>query len=169
MRIKPLDLSVILIFTLEILFPQHILAAQAQVYAAQADMVITTPVMPIPFRDAPAPSEPASTVTKSGYTIPLKVRGGGYMAVSAYNSEPEQCDSTPYITASGTYTRDGVVASNYFPIGTKLRFPEKFGDKVFRVEDRMNSRYFDRIDIWMADKPDALAFGVRYLKYQVVQ
>ena len=88
--------------------------------------------------------------------------------VTSYNSLPGQTDSTPDITAFGTKTRDGIVATNFLPKGTLVRFPEKFGDKVFVVEDRMNSRYYYRMDIWMADKQEAIQFGIRYLKMEIL-
>ena len=91
-----------------------------------------------------------------------------WMGVSAYNSEPGQTDGSPYITASGTFTRPGVVASNYFPIGTRIRMPEYFGDREFRVEDRMNARYNLVVDIWMEDKTEAKQWGRRNVKIEVL-
>lgn len=91
-----------------------------------------------------------------------------HITVTSYNSLPGQTDSTPDITAFGTKTRDGIVATNFLPKGTLVRFPEKFGDKVFVVEDRMNSRYYYRMDIWMADKQESIQFGVRYLKMEIL-
>ncbi|MBN2058354.1 MAG: 3D domain-containing protein [Candidatus Saganbacteria bacterium] len=87
---------------------------------------------------------------------------------TAYNSMVGQCDSTPWITASGTRCRPGVVAANHLPIGTKIVI-EGFGDQVFTVEDRMNRRYTDRIDIWMLRYSDALDFGRRQIKYHVLE
>src|SRR3989344_7456364 len=49
---------------------------------------------------------------------------------TAYNSVPEQTNDEPFITASGTYTRDGVIAANFLQFGTTLKIPELFGDKV---------------------------------------
>lgn len=92
-----------------------------------------------------------------------------YMEASAYNSLPEQTDGSPYSTAIGSLTRFGVIASNYFPIGTRIRLPDQFGDQEFRVEDRMNPRYHKTLDVWMADKADAKQFGRRYVKVEVVQ
>ncbi|MEK9154458.1 MAG: hypothetical protein AAB596_00055 [Patescibacteria group bacterium] len=82
--------------------------------------------------------------------------------VTAYSSVPEQTDDTPHITASGNYVRDGVVATNFLPFGTKFRLPDEFGDQVFTVEDRMHPRFQDRIDIWFADKYDAKKFGKKW-------
>ena len=64
--------------------------------------------------------------------------------------------------------RDGIVATNFLPKGTLVRFPEEFGDKTFVVEDRMNSRYHFRMDIWMADKQEAIQFGAKYLKMEIL-
>jgi len=88
--------------------------------------------------------------------------------VTSYNSEPGQTDSTPFITAFGTQVRDGIVATNYLPKGTKVRFPDLFGEKVFVVEDRMNVRYNKRMDIWSADKEFSRQFGARYLRMEVL-
>lgn len=92
-----------------------------------------------------------------------------YMEASAYNSVPGQTDASPYKTAIGSLTRDGVIASNYFPIGTRIRIPDHFGDKVFRVEDRMNPRYHKTLDIWMEEISDAKQWGRRYIKVDVVK
>lgn len=91
-----------------------------------------------------------------------------YVTATAYNSLPEQTDSTPFITASGTRTRWGVVAVNGMRIGTKIKIPELYGDQVFIVEDRMNARYgSNRLDIWMEEYGDARQFGVRKIKIEV--
>lgn len=89
--------------------------------------------------------------------------------VTAYSSTPDQTDSTPFITASGTRVRDGVVAANFLPIGTKVRMPTVYGDKIFIVEDRMNSRYWQRLDIWMETRQEALQFGVRTLPIEIIR
>lgn len=90
------------------------------------------------------------------------------MTVTAYSSEPEQTDDTPFITAFGTHVRDGIVATNCLPKGTVVRFPDAYGDKEFVVEDRMNARYYYRMDIWMADTADAIQFGAKTLKVEIL-
>lgn len=105
-------------------------------------------------KDGKTPTEPGRYTTR--------------IIVTSYNSVPEQTDSTPFITASGTHVRDGVVASNYLPIGTRVRFPDVFGSKIFIVEDRMNARYDKKIDIWSDDLQFSKNFGVRYLKMEVL-
>jgi len=89
--------------------------------------------------------------------------------VTAYSSTVDQTDDSPFITANGTYVYDGVVAANFLPLGTKIRIPEYFGDKIFTVEDRMNKRYWQKIDVWFANRISALEFGNRKLKIQIVE
>ncbi len=91
------------------------------------------------------------------------------MYVTAYSSSVDETDSTPFITASGTKTRDGIVASNLFPIGTKVKIPELFGDKILTVEDRMHNRFTDRIDVWMPSKWSALRFGKQRAAVEIVE
>ncbi|MDD5527925.1 MAG: hypothetical protein PHO56_03015 [Patescibacteria group bacterium] len=94
--------------------------------------------------------------------------------LTAYNSEIGQTDDTPCITASGfdlcKHGQEDVVAINGVKMGTKVRFPELFGDRVFVVRDRMNARYgSSRVDVWMLSKADAKNFGVRSAKMEVLE
>lgn len=90
------------------------------------------------------------------------------VTVTSYSSTPDQTDDSPYITANGTVVRDGVVAANFLPFGTRVRFPELYGNKEFIVADRMNTRYYYRIDIWMANRQDALKFGKKELLVEIL-
>jgi len=96
------------------------------------------------------------------------VRQRLYLEVSAYNSEVGQTDDSPWIGAWGTHMRDGVVATNILPFGTRVKIPAYYGDKIFVVEDRMNKRYQNHLDIWMAEKTDALSFGRRGTYVEVI-
>lgn len=87
---------------------------------------------------------------------------------TAYSSTVDQTDSTPFVTAMGTAVRPGVVAANFLPFGTKIRLPDHFGDQVFVVEDRMNARYTQRLDIWMDTRMAAKQWGVRHVKVEVL-
>ncbi|MDP3963470.1 MAG: hypothetical protein Q8Q39_03160 [bacterium] len=94
------------------------------------------------------------------------------MTLTAYSSSPDETDSTPFITAMGTRTRDGVVATNDLPFNTRVRIPAYFGDKEFVVEDRMNRRYTGRqyLDLWMPSKSQALRFGfVEGVEVEILQ
>ena len=92
---------------------------------------------------------------------------------SAYSPRPEETDSTPFITASGTRTRDGIIAANFLPFGTKVRFPDAFGDKVFTVEDRMNRRYTNKyphhVDILFEKTNNAFKFGRQTIVLEIVE
>lgn len=98
----------------------------------------------------------------------LKTIPGKVVIVTAYSSTPDQTDSSPFITANGTYVRDGIIATNFLPFGTKVKFPEYSGDKIYIVADRMAKKNSHKIDIWMESRGAALQFGVKKLAYEVV-
>jgi len=79
--------------------------------------------------------------------------------LTAYSSSVDETDDTPFITASGKRVRDGIVATNFLPFGTKIKIPKVFGDKIFVVEDRMHPRKVGIVDIWMPSKKEAIKFG----------
>jgi 3D (Asp-Asp-Asp) domain-containing protein len=81
--------------------------------------------------------------------------------ITAYSSSVEETDSSPFITASGTYVRDGIIAANFLKIGTQDKIPALYGDKIFVVEDRMARKNSHKVDIWMPSKAEALQFGVK--------
>ena len=87
--------------------------------------------------------------------------------VSAYNSVPEQTDSTPCTSADGTdicqrhRMGECIVAANAYPLKTKLRI-DTVGDCT--VADRTHARYADRVDLFMdKDIQGAIGFGVQKL------
>lgn len=92
--------------------------------------------------------------------------------VTAYTSEVGQTDGNPCRTACGfdlcEYNIEDTVAANFLPFGTKIRMPEVFGDRVFIVRDRMNSRYDNYIDVWFKDKQAAQKFGIKELKVEIL-
>jgi 3D (Asp-Asp-Asp) domain-containing protein len=90
------------------------------------------------------------------------------VTITAYSSREEETDSTPFITASGSHVRDGIIAANWLPFGATVRIPEYFGDKEFVVEDRMHHRFGERVDIWFASTEEALRFGVREASVEII-
>ncbi len=50
------------------------------------------------------------------------------------------------LTASGKIAKYGMVATNLYPFGTKIKIE---GLGVFTVEDRISKRYNNRIDVWV--------------------
>lgn len=97
-----------------------------------------------------------------------RVVGERWLTVTAYSSTPDQTDGTPYTTGWITPVRDGVVAANFLPLGTRVRFPDYFGNKIFVVEDRMNVRYRYRADVWMRSRAQAKQFGLKYLRLEIL-
>lgn len=91
--------------------------------------------------------------------------------VTAYNSEVGQCDSTPCITANGfnlcKNDKQNVIAANFLPFGTMVKFPDYDPDTIYTVQDRMNARYTYRADIWMKTKPEAIKFGLQKLTMEI--
>lgn len=91
--------------------------------------------------------------------------------LSAYTSDAAQTDSTPCIAARGfdlcAHDEEDVIAANFLPMGTKIRIPDLYGDRVFTVVDRMNKRYDQHIDIWMREEADAKSFGLQRATIEV--
>ncbi len=110
--------------------------------------------------------KPVAKTTKTVATYTVSATG--------YSSEVGQTDDSPFITANGSYVRDGVIASNFLPFGTKVIFPDLFPNKIFEITDRMNSRYNPEIsgryniDIWFQHTDDAIHFGRRTTKMLVL-
>ncbi|MDP3763975.1 MAG: hypothetical protein Q8Q92_05090 [bacterium] len=89
--------------------------------------------------------------------------------VTAYSSSVFETDDTPTITAAGTEVRDGIIANNLLPFGTKVRMPELYGDKIFVVEDRMNRRKGNyHFDVWFSSYGEAKNFGAQNTYLEVL-
>ena len=114
-----------------------------------------------------AANMPATTGIRTGkYNVVRTI----YVQASAYNSEVGQTDSSPFTTASMTHVHHGTLAANFLPFGTKVLIPDYYGDTIFIIEDRMNKRYgYGYMDIWMADKGEAMQFGRRNIKIQILE
>ena len=94
---------------------------------------------------------------KHRYSIPVDTK------ITTYNPVPEQCDSTPTITAYNLKSRPGVTlaASNDIINLYKLKPGDKFlipgidsnaKDKMWVFSDKMNPRWKNRIDLMMRDE-----------------
>jgi 3D (Asp-Asp-Asp) domain-containing protein len=86
-----------------------------------------------------------------------------FTTITAYTSSPDETDDSPTKSASGLKVYDGMVAANWLPFGTVIKIPALYGDKIFTVHDRMNSRFgYGRIDIWLpTNTAVARHFGVK--------
>ena len=135
--------------------------------------LILCPVNPVKaFEVSPVIILPSQTSTNVGFVIPDRPKAVRTYNVemTAYTSSVEECDDTPFITADGSHTRDGIIAANFLPFNTKVRIPELFGDKIFEVHDRMNARFPFRVDVWMSVKDDMWQFGLhRNVRIEVVE
>ncbi len=125
-------------------------------------------VTPDSITIGPLTKDPAYTVAPTSTRVTV-VRKHPFVAMTAYTSRPEETDDTPFITADGSHVRDGIVACNFLPFGTKIRVPALFGDKIFEVHDRMNKRYTYKMDFWMEGYHEAIQFGVRHADIEIVK
>jgi 3D (Asp-Asp-Asp) domain-containing protein len=92
------------------------------------------------------------------------------VVITAYSSSSWETDGNPFITASGEWVKDGVIANNLLPFGTKVRIPELYGDKIFVVEDRMHWRKgYYHIDIWFPSYWEALNFGTKRTYIEILE
>jgi 3D (Asp-Asp-Asp) domain-containing protein len=108
-------------------------------------------------------TNPSDSKTKTKKAVKTYV-----VSASAYSSSVDETDDTPFITAKGTYVRDGIVAANFLPFGTAIKIPSLYGNKIFVVEDRMNSRYNLNVDLWFPSKELAKQFGRKTITIEIV-
>lgn len=97
-----------------------------------------------------------------------------YVIATAYSSTPDQTDDTPCLTADQfnlcQNNLENVIANNDLPFGTLVRFPDHYGERLFVVHDRMNSRYGpERIDLWQRTRKSAQAFGAKRMRMEIVE
>ena len=82
-----------------------------------------------------------------------------------YTASVSQTDSTPTITASNQKIREGIVANNCLPFGTKI----EVNNNIYVIQDRMNERYgCENFDIYVRKYSQAKRFGKRTLRYKII-
>lgn len=124
--------------------------------------------------DVPTPSVRTlvvnpNLVSKINEEPRLKTKKIMVVRASAYSSTRDQTDSDPFTTASGKKVRNGTLATNCLPFGTKIRIPSHYGSKIFTVEDRMHNRWgCKRVDLWMNSRKLAKQWGVRTVRIEVL-
>lgn len=85
--------------------------------------------------------------------------------ITAYNPTVEQCDSTPFITASGERVRVGLAANNCLEFGTLIRID----DRIYKIEDRMNKRYgCEYFDLFMWGYEEAIEHGKQIKEIEIL-
>ena len=125
-----------------------------------------------PFHTFSGKDDPITTIEGESIVIEGKkyeVNRIHNTTITAYSSTVDQTDSDPFITASGSWVEDGIVAANFLPFNTKIRIPEYFGDRVFVVKDRMNRRFYNRVDVWFPSRGQAINFGITYTEIEILE
>ncbi|MPY65662.1 hypothetical protein F8S09_02995 [Deinococcus sp. SDU3-2] len=171
--------------------PAPALAAQAVREALAPDVAPAAVAAPV-ARPQPSPVQPTAAqaaqtraqAIERAQTVLAQAAPKGRSVVAratAYNSLAAQTDSTPFITATGTRTRPGVVALSrdllrVFPYGSRVTIEDLSGKynhllrgRVFYVEDTMAARKTNSIDIWMATRSQAIQFGARQVRITAVR
>ena len=88
--------------------------------------------------------------------------------ITAYTSSADECGNDLGITSSGELARDGIVACNFLPRGTRIKIPALFGNKEFVVKDRMKRRKWNFVDVWVETKKTAFQIGKRASKIVIL-
>ncbi len=94
------------------------------------------------------------------------------LTVTAYNPTTDQCDSDPLIAASMRKVRSGTIAvsrdlfNQGWVFGRKVRIE---GLGIFEINDLMNKRFNQRIDIFMWDEGQARQFGKKTIKTALLE
>ncbi|WP_420597142.1 hypothetical protein [Deinococcus sp.] len=154
--------------------------APPKVAPAKPTLAKTAPAKPA----AKAPATPTLGASQAALNprVPARMpasQGGTSRTVNstAYNSEVGQTDNSPFITATGTRVRPGVVALSrdllrIFPYGTRVTIQDSAGlmaGRVFIVEDTMNVRIANTVDVWMPNRSQAIQWGRRTIKITAVR
>lgn len=163
---KNITFVVLVAFGWEFLFPGHAAAVQIQ----------TQTNIQNPFANqtiSAAPNKQMSTEIMSRLPVNADrpqpaAKKTMIVTVTAYSSTVDQCGADPFTTASGTRVHDGTLAANFLPIGTRVRLPDHFGNKIFVVEDRTAARYSNRADIWMPTRAEAMQWGKRQTRIEIL-
>jgi 3D (Asp-Asp-Asp) domain-containing protein len=164
---------------------------------APAQPVVAKPSAVKPVAAKPVAAKPAAAPTRSGSGSSGPVVGGTRLSgngatrsgrpqasgasrmvsATAYSSDVAQTDSTPFVTATGTRVRPGVIALSRdllrtFPYGSRVTLQDSAGilnGRIYLVEDTMNARLRNTIDIWMGSRSQAYRWGRRTVRITAVR
>ena len=137
---------------------------------------------PVAVKPAPKPS-PVVRASSSRSLMVITAKS------TAYNSLAAQTDSSPFVTATGARTRFGVVALSRdllrrIPYGSIVRIEDlgtwangrgrgtynrMLSGVNFIVEDTMNARKRNTIDVWMPTRRAAIQWGARQIRVTVIR
>jgi 3D (Asp-Asp-Asp) domain-containing protein len=152
-------------------------SASASIFRIPMEQVVVSkqlpPVakLPIPFIQKKSSLADVSSRTRAIQKSEKRSISLAYV-LTAYSSTVDQTDSSPCTTANGfnvcRHNQENIIAANFLPFGARVRIPDLFGDRIFTVQDRMNKRHSQRIDIWMKSRTAAKQFGVKRAKIEIV-
>lgn len=105
----------------------------------------------------------------AGYAVATSTQISIPVVATGYSSTVWETDDTPFVTASNTRTRRGIIALSRDLLQRHTNdAPFRFGDTVhltgvgdFIVEDSMNRRWRRRVDVWFPSPGEARRFGRR--------
>ncbi|MFH0952430.1 MAG: hypothetical protein V1838_04580 [Patescibacteria group bacterium] len=145
---------ILLVILLQIIFPQHV-SAQTTKLSVDGELIRA--------------NDQNVAVNHLPVNKQKPAKKSVWLTVTAYSSTPDQTSGDPFITASGERVRDGIIAHNFLPFGTKVRFPDVYGDKVFTVKDRLHERYgYYMADMWMETREEAIQWGAKIIKMEIL-
>ena len=152
-RIASLTLMAAGILVVGSAWPEEVAERVVMPLAVQIEL----PQLPIHPPEPP----PARRAPRHLLRIPVTVTG--------YSSSVGQTDDSPYVTASNTRVRTGIVALSRdllreFTPGAPFAFGDLVeieGAGVFQVEDTMAQRHRKRADIWFSSTMAATRWGKR--------
>ena len=160
---------------ISILLLKNTMIAEILTQATAKLLMITTAVSTLPVAAQITPDviqHVANNVAEYQMPAPMpESEERGYtmhVGTTAYSSAVNQTDDSPFITANQTVVRDGLVAANFLPFGTRVKIPALYGDKEFVVADRMNKRYYKKMDLWMPTYEAAMDYGYKYVEIEVL-
>jgi 3D (Asp-Asp-Asp) domain-containing protein len=123
------------------------------------------------LHDPAVPETPYNSDVAYVRLSPPVLRVALTVTATAYSSTVSQTDSTPFVTASGTRARPGVLAVSRdllrtcCPFGTRVRI----AGQEYVVEDTMAHYWRRRVDIWKPSREEAIRWGVRQVQMEALR
>jgi len=86
--------------------------------------------------------------------------------ITGYSSDVDQTDLDPFITASGSRVKLGIIANNCLQFGQTVSILGTY----YEIQDRMNKRYgCEYFDIWFSSRAEAIRWGVQKLAITIYE
>ena len=137
--------------------PKNVIVVNDLIELSSIGLNTFRPITSVYFLDENGLNEEESRFILKPNTEPTTILA----LVTAYNATVEQCDDTPFITASGERVREGIVACPIrFPFGSLI----EIDDKIYECQDRMGFAHqnANKFDIFMWSLSDARTWGSQW-------